>query len=393
MSRRSLPLVLALVLPGLLTSCEDSARVQAAKAARDAACAGPALRSPEALEKALTDGYTIDRNYDCISRESFEQVQRANAALQAAKLEREAGERRAEAERQARERTAPAATAAPATLAEARSGFYTQVSGPAGKPDPLPNPPPDAFVRSDYRSKDLTLAAYITPDPKDRQERPAIIWLTGGDSNSLNDFWTQGPASNDQSAIAFRKAGLVMMFPTLRGGKTNPGAREYFYSEVDDVLAAAEHLARQPHVDPAHIYLGGHSTGGTLALLVAEASPRFRGVFAFGPVTEVDRYPRSLIPVDLQKLSPQETRLRSPVHWVSGIASQTWVIEGSESPNADDAQRLCRGRPNPQLHCIVAKDQTHFSVLDTATRVIAARIAVAGSGGAIELTPDSFDRR
>ena len=59
----------------------------------------------------------------------------------------------------------------------------------------------------------------------------------------------------------------IMMFPTLRGGNTNPGAREYLLGEVDDVLAAAEHLARLPYVDPQRIYLGGHSTGGTLALL------------------------------------------------------------------------------------------------------------------------------
>ena len=35
-------------------------------------------------------------------------------------------------------------------------------------------------------------------------------------------------------------------------------------------------LAAQPYVDPARIYLGGHSTGGTLALLVAECSETFR---------------------------------------------------------------------------------------------------------------------
>jgi hypothetical protein len=40
-----------------------------------------------------------------------------------------------------------------------------------------------------------------------------------------------------------------MMFPSLRGGNDNPGAREGFYGEVDDVVAASEFLARQPYVD------------------------------------------------------------------------------------------------------------------------------------------------
>ena len=75
-----------------------------------------------------------------------------------------------------------------------------------------------------------------------------------------------------------------MMFPSLRGGNDNPGVREGFFGEVDDVLAAAEYLSKQAFVDPQRIYLGGHSTGGTLVLLVAECSGRFRAVFSFGPV-------------------------------------------------------------------------------------------------------------
>jgi dipeptidyl aminopeptidase/acylaminoacyl peptidase len=61
-----------------------------------------------------------------------------------------------------------------------------------------------------------------------------------------------------------------MMFPSLRGGNDNPGRHGGFYGEVDDVLAAHDYLSRQPYVDPKRIYPGGHSTGGTLALLTAE---------------------------------------------------------------------------------------------------------------------------
>lgn len=55
-----------------------------------------------------------------------------------------------------------------------------------------------------------------------------------------------------------------MMFPSLRGGNDNPGVKEGFLAEVDDVLAAADFLGKQNYVDPGRIYLGGHSTGGTL---------------------------------------------------------------------------------------------------------------------------------
>src|SRR5207253_7881805 len=60
-------------------------------------------------------------------------------------------------------------------------------------------------------------------------------------------IWKALPADFDQTsraANAFRRAGLVLMFPTLRGGNDNPGLKEGFFGEVDDVLAGAEYLAK-----------------------------------------------------------------------------------------------------------------------------------------------------
>ena len=54
-----------------------------------------------------------------------------------------------------------------------------------------------------------------------------------------------------------------------------------FYDEVDDVLAAAETLADLPEVDSGHVYLAGHSAGGTLTLLAAMSSQRFRQLRPF----------------------------------------------------------------------------------------------------------------
>lgn len=115
--------------------------------------------------------------------------------------------------------------------------------------------------------------------------------MTGGDCNSidaLDDPDHPADLANEHAAAApYRKAGLVTMFPSLRGGNTSPGRREGFFGEVDDLIAAAQWLARQDYVDPERIYLGGHSTGGTLALLVAESTDRFRAVFALGSVADV----------------------------------------------------------------------------------------------------------
>lgn len=351
-----------------------------------AACAGPPLGNAQARNDAMEKGYAINRYYDCIDKASFDEMNRLEAQA-----------RQARQEAQARPAVVPVAAApepAAIPLAEARRGFQTAISVAGSGSPPLPQPPAALFGRTDYRSAgNLLLPAFVTPDPKDGLRHPAVIWLTGGDTNSLDDFWTPGPPSNDQSARAFREAGVVMMFPSLRGGNANAGGKEFFFGEVDDVLAAAEHLARLPYVDPDQIHLGGHSTGGTLALLTAEASGRFRSVFAFGPVAMVNRYPASLLPVRWAELDSRETKLRSPIHWLGGITTPTYVIEGKVPPaNIDDFEEICRKSTNPQVHCIAAEGSDHFSVLARVTKVIAARLAVSASGTAFTLQPDDFQQ-
>ncbi len=44
-----------------------------------------------------------------------------------------------------------------------------------------------------------------------------------------------------------------------------------------------------PEVDPARVYAVGHSSAGTLALLLAENEPRIKGCVAFAPVTDTAR--------------------------------------------------------------------------------------------------------
>lgn len=343
-------------------------RKSAAPAGDPAVCAGPPLRSVEAREEAMIKGYDIDRRYDCISKVSYAQVAEAEAKWQAAHAER-ANTAVAKARHQEQR-------GSPLTLARARASSRTRVAV-APEPTPLPHPPAELYVRSDYiNALGDSLPAFITPDPRDGKKHPAIIWLTGGDSATLGNFWTEGTSANDQSAQAFRKAGVVMLFPTLRGGNENARPKEYFYGEVDDVIAAAEHLAQQSWVDARQIYLGGHSTGGTLALLVAESSDRFAAVFAFGPVADAANYSGSIMPVHLDG---QERRLRSPVYWLGDLARPTFVIEGDGRGNIGELYRLCAAPP-PAMHCLPVAGHDHFSVLAPVTRVIAGRIVMtAGS--------------
>jgi pimeloyl-ACP methyl ester carboxylesterase len=278
------------------------------------------------------------------------------------------------------------------SLTEARRGFQTKLARRQSPSEPAPEPPPDIFRLVRYDSPAGKLAAYLTPDPRDGRKHPAIIWITGGDCNSIDEgCWQEGPPSNDQSASAFRKAGIVMMFPSLRGGNDNPGVKEGFLGEVDDVLAAAEYLGKQDFVDPKRIYLGGHSTGGTLALLAAECSDRFRAVFSFGPVDNVAGYPREFLPFDTS--NPREIELRSPGRWLASIKSPTFVLEGTHQGNIRALLAMARSSTNPNARFLAVRGADHFGILAPVTRLIADKILRDnGPASNIALTEEEVSR-
>jgi acetyl esterase/lipase len=259
------------------------------------------------------------------------------------------------------------------SLLDARRGFHTNLLSHPKQEVPLEVPPENIFRIVTYHSTVGELPAYLSVTPNDNKKRPAIIWITGGDCNSIGDVWSPSPAENDQTASAFRQAGIVMLYPSLRGGNGGPGKREGFLGEVDDVLAAAQFLSTQPAVDPQRIYLGGHSTGGTLVMLVAAASPRFRAVFSFGPVDDVAGYGQQYLPFDMS--NPREIELRSPIQWVNSTQSPTFVFEGEQPrSNIDCLRALQQTSQNPLVHFHPVPNASHFSILQPTTRLIAQKI-------------------
>jgi len=260
------------------------------------------------------------------------------------------------------------------SLPAARRGFVTVLRVRKKTPAPVPEPPA-GFQLIRYRTSLGDFPAYVTVPPPGGGRHPAIIWLAGGFSNSIGDDpWAPATPDNDQSARAFPRAGLVTMYPSLRGGNGNPGYIECLYGEVDDVLAAAHYLATRPDVDPARIYLGGHSTGGTLALLVAESTSGFRAVFAFGAAPGVSDYGAENLPFDAN--DRKELELRAPVLYSGTIESPTFVFEGVRPPSNVEALRAwCPLCTNPRVHFYEVPGFDHFSELAPVTPVVAAEIA------------------
>jgi len=265
-------------------------------------------------------------------------------------------------------------TPPPQTLAEARKGFVTHLTKKQRTGEPVEPPPRDLFTLVHYRSPAGQLAAYISRIPNEQEKHPAIIWLVGGFSSSIGGIaWTPGPSSNDQSGSTFWRSGVVTMYPSFRGGNDNPGSKESFFGEVDDVLAAAEFLAKTPGVDPERIYLGGHSTGGTLALLTTEVSSRFRAVFSLGPVGDLTSYGDDVLVFDPS--DKREAALRAPIRWMQGITSPTFVFEGSSGrSNIASLRALSHAPHSASVHFYPVSGADHFSTIQRLSRLISAKI-------------------
>ena len=123
---------------------------------------------------------------------------------------------------------APDAPGQSKTLAQARQGFKTEIVRKDSAKEPVEVPPANRLRVVRYPSPAGKLAAYLTPPPSDGKKHPAIVWITGGDCNTIGDVWSKATPNNDQTAAAFRDAGIVTMYPSLRGGNETPATAKAF---------------------------------------------------------------------------------------------------------------------------------------------------------------------
>lgn len=276
------------------------------------------------------------------------------------------------------------------SFAEAHDAFQTTLAKEENDDDEIPAPPEGAFDLVKYPSKVGDLAAYVSSDPKDGGKHPMIIWVVGGWGNGIDDFpWCYPEWDNDQTGSAFWQAGVLMMYPSFRGGNGNPGNYETLFGEVDDIASAYDYAASLPYVDPDRIYLGGHSTGGTRALLASEYTDKFRAVFAFGAVDKIEYHNNSQFTFDTG--NKEEYKMRSPIYWLDSVKSPTFLIEGSDG-NSANLRNIERTSKNENIHCYVIENADHFSVLAPLTRVAAQKIlADTGAEPNISITQEELD--
>jgi dienelactone hydrolase len=211
----------------------------------------------------------------------------------------------------------------------ARKSFRTKLVKHGGSPQHDPMPPPPAGVTAvEFSSGKLKLMAWINPpETADGRRHPAVLFLHGGFGFGHEEW---------EMAQPFRDAGFIVMAPMLRGENGQPGDFTLFYDEVDYVLAAARFLRNQPYVDRRRIFVAGHSAGGTLALLAAEARMDFRAAASFSGSPDQVIFVKvgfSADKVPFDQTDPRELQLRSPLAYSASFKCPVRIFFGTKEPH------------------------------------------------------------
>jgi len=173
-----------------------------------------------------------------------------------------------------------------------------------------------------------------------------------------------------------------------------------FFGEVDDAVAAIDYLSKVAYVDPARIYMIGHSTGGTITLLAAEASPRLRAAFSFGGAPDLERVEYGNTPFDRRQ--PNEVHLRSAIHFVKGLKAPTIYFEGDVGrdgrphdgyvPDARRMQALAKAAGVP-FKMYVVNGGTHFNIVQPVCTLLAGKLREdTGDRFNLSITPEEVNQ-
>jgi dipeptidyl aminopeptidase/acylaminoacyl peptidase len=250
---------------------------------------------------------------------------------------------------------------------EIRKKFRTKLTqrGPSPQKERLIDPPAGVSA-IEFPSGDLRLKAWINiPPVNDAGKQPAIVFLHGGFGFGKEDWEMTKP---------YRDAGYVVLAPMLRGENGQAGIYTLFYDEVDDVLAAREYLSKQAFVDANRLFVAGHSVGGTLALLAAEASKRFHAAVAFSGSPDQVLYCRygirkEQIPFDVTEAP--ELEVRSPLAFAKSFKCPVRLYYGTQEKHFEKtSQRTAAVAKEKGLDVeAVAVEGSHMSAVPGAMKL------------------------
>lgn len=242
---------------------------------------------------------------------------------------------------------------------KAREHFRTHLLRKGPAPDKYESlDPPSGAERIFYRSGrngSVNLAAWVCKYKREKKLKPAVLFLHGGNAMGVGQW---------SPIQGYVDAGYVVMMPSLRGENGQSGIFSGFYDEVDDVLSAADRLAHLPGVDPKRVFLAGHSVGGTLAMLSAMSTYRFRAAVPISGNPNAfrffTRYPED---IRFDDSVPHEFEVRSPVCYAHSFKCPIQLLHASSETTFDQGNELLIKRAKAAKASIASNviEGTHLS--------------------------------
>lgn len=145
----------------------------------------------------------------------------------------------------------------------------------------------------------MAFRVYLPPTDAPEHSIPCVLVAPAG-SNLLvgNDMDAD---DYHKETLPYAEAGMAVIFYSLDGGLADMQNatdaqfkaaynqfRTAFAGVVNGRNALEYALTKMPQVDPKKIYTAGHSSAGTVSLLMSEHEPRLAGAIAYAPCSDVE---------------------------------------------------------------------------------------------------------
>jgi hypothetical protein len=136
----------------------------------------------------------------------------------------------------------------------------------------------------------------------------------------------------------------------------------------------------------------GHSTGGTVTMLAAEANAPLRAAFSFGGAPDLSNVDYGNTPFSREIAA--EVRLRSPINFVKSLKVPTFYFEGDTDPNGTpspgyipDAKKMqtLADQVKAPFKTYVVKGGTHFNIVKPLSTLLVQKLK-ADTGAKFEVT-------
>lgn len=219
-----------------------------------------------------------------------------------------------------------------------RHGATTAVPGPS-VPTPIAPGIEAQEVAVTKLAEHPRLWIYI---PKGGGKHLPCVFIAAAGSNLVTGMTLN---ENDRAEhVPYVEAGYVVVAYDVSGpmpkpaNATNVAAAIRLFAKrhlgIDNGKSAIDYALKRLPIDPMRLYAVGHSSAGTLALQLAAADSRIRGVVAYAPVTDVPEHLGATLS-KVQAMAPEvapQLQSASPLENVEALRCPTMLFTAEDDP-------------------------------------------------------------